>query len=207
MLFRLGQYIIIFFFKVFFRIQCFGLENVPTNGPLLVVANHASNLDPPLCGVYLFFKRDMHFLAKKELFKNKILGWFITSLNTHPIRRGQVDRQAMKTVLDLLGKGNALMLFPEGTRSRDGNLQPGKSGVGFLIYQAQAPVLPVYIDNTFKILPRGKIFPRPCKVRVLIGEAQVWRDLLGQEPDKELYQAISDRCMEEINKLKSTLIT
>ncbi|MFW6303531.1 MAG: lysophospholipid acyltransferase family protein, partial [Candidatus Sumerlaeota bacterium] len=112
--------------KIFFRLQAHGLEHVPETGGLLLVTNHASNLDPPIVGVYL--PRVMHTMAKEELFKYPVLRWVMVKMKGIPIRRGAVDREAMKECTKWLKRGSVVSLFPEGTRTPDGELHECKAG-------------------------------------------------------------------------------
>lgn len=154
--------------RILLRFEVHGVDLLPTSGGFLLVANHASNLDPPLIAAAL--SRPCHTLAKRELFDVPVLGWLIRRLHAHPIQRGGVDRRALRECLELLRRGDILLLFPEGTRTRDGELQTGKAGAAMLAAQAQVPIVPAYIDGTFRALPRGAKRLRFAKIRVYFGK-------------------------------------
>ena len=184
-----------------FRLGVRGRDNVPKTGGVLLVANHVSNLDPPLVAVSLW--RPCHVLAKEELFRVPVLGWIIARINAHPIRRGGVDRQALREGVEIMTGGNILLLFPEGTRSRDGNLQEAKPGAAMIAVQANVPIVPVYVDGSFRSMPRGAAFPRPVKIRVFFGEPFMPADAMPAEGDKRVrYEALAAEMMARIARLR-----
>ncbi|WP_082393678.1 lysophospholipid acyltransferase family protein [Bacillus sp. JCM 19034] len=124
------------------------MENVPKEDGVLLCCNHISNLDPPLLGSYL--KRNVHYMAKRELFENRFLNWLLTKLNAFPIRRGMSDKQALRTAITLLKENHIVGLFPEGTRSKDGKLGKGLSGAGFFALRTNAKVVPSAIIGPYK---------------------------------------------------------
>lgn len=147
-----------------------GTENVPADGPLIVVSNHLSNADPPI--LIVSFPRPLFFMGKAELFRNPILGWIVRKFGGFPVERGTADRAALRHALKVLNHGIALGIFPEGGRSKSGALRPGLSGVGLLALQSGAPVLPVGLTGTevFPVngdwpLRRPQGFPRGVDVR------------------------------------------
>jgi 1-acyl-sn-glycerol-3-phosphate acyltransferase len=185
--------------RLLFRIESRGTENLPATGPVLLASNHASNLDPPLVAICL--KRPIHFLAKEELFRVPVLGPVITRLNAHPIRREGIDRKALRGVLEVLRSGQTLIIFPEGTRTPDGSLQEAKPGVAMIAAQAGAPIVPVYIEGTFRAMPRGASWPRPVKVRVYFGEPfppGLPDDVNGQTAQRDRYDRLARQIMEHI---------
>jgi 1-acyl-sn-glycerol-3-phosphate acyltransferase len=144
-----------------------GRENVPADGPLILAANHASYLDPMLLGAAL--DRSLHFLARRTLFDIPGFGWLIRQNQAFPLERGGDSREAIKIFGDILGRGKAVVVFPEGTRSADGVMGEVRPGIGMLAIRNRAPTLPAYIWGTFQSLPRGGILPRPHRFKVLLG--------------------------------------
>ena len=139
-LYGICHYLITVLFDSVFRGEIAGLENVPKDGPFLVAANHASHLDPPIIGCHV--PRQMAFFARKTLWNGKIATWWMDGIGSIPVDRdGGSDVKAIKNVLRTLQAGKAITLFPEGTRSLDGNLQPAKSGVGMIACRTQVTVV------------------------------------------------------------------
>jgi 1-acyl-sn-glycerol-3-phosphate acyltransferase len=188
--------------QLYFRTQCHGTENIPESGPFVVVANHASFLDPVLVG-YTSRERHVSFMAKEELFRVPLLGFLIRRYGAFPVRRGQWDREAIQKFQDFIHSGKPIALFPEGTRTLTGELQPAKKGVGMLIYNARVAVVPAYIDGTFQAWPKGKLFPKPGKTSVSYGPAILMDDLYQEEAGKPVYLKIASRIMENIARLKA----
>ncbi len=135
--------------KLLTHCQVKGGENIPSQGPLLIVANHLSLADPPLLNVSL--SRKVIFMAKKELFRFRIIGYFIGGLGAFPVHRGQLDKRALRQAYQVLTDGLALVTFPEGTRSLTGRLRPAFSGPALIAVRSGAPILPVGIIGTEKI--------------------------------------------------------
>ena len=133
-------------FKLGWRLRVEGVENVPRNGPLIVAPNHRSYADPPVVGVSV--PREVHFLAKQELFAFTPFGWFIRNLNAHPLNRKGGDISAFREAARIVKAGGALIMFPEGKRMKTDDLGKPKPGVGMLAATTKAPVLPVYIHNS-----------------------------------------------------------
>ena len=179
-----------------------GLQHVPREAGLLVAANHISFWDPPLIGAAL--PREVHFLAKEELFRTPGLGVAIRGLQAIPIRRGVADLSGLSRALDVLQRGRALLMFPEGSRMRDGELHPARPGVGMMAVQADVPVLPCYISGSHQ--PR-KWLLRGGRVRIWFGPPRSWRELVGPEadvpPGRALYQRVGDGVMREIAVLRT----
>jgi glycerol-3-phosphate dehydrogenase (NAD(P)+) len=152
------------FILVYFRLRRLGREHVPKGGVLLA-ANHRSFLDPFAIGYCL--PRPIYFVAKQELFRNPILGWFLNAMGAFPVRRGEGDEESMETALQLLERGEAVVIFPEGTRIRAGSLAKPKRGVGRLALQSGAPVVPIAITGSERA--RRGVRIRPVKVHVRCG--------------------------------------
>ncbi|MHB9092833.1 MAG: lysophospholipid acyltransferase family protein [Chloroflexota bacterium] len=137
-----------------------GRENVPTEGPLLLVSNHLSLIDPPLLGAV--FPRPIRFMAKEELFRVPFVKWIAKGYRAFPVRRGEADRQAFQTTLRLLRQGEVIGIFPEGTRSRGGGLRAAHPGAALIALRAGVPVVPVGIVGSEQVLhwPRRALRPR-----------------------------------------------
>jgi 1-acyl-sn-glycerol-3-phosphate acyltransferase len=152
------------FLLIFFRMSRIGREHVP-DGAVILASNHRSFLDPFVVGICL--NRPVYFVAKKELFDRRLAGWFLNCLGAFPIKRGESDEESVETAKQILARGDALVIFPEGTRIREGSLGTAKRGVGRLALESGAPVVPVAVHGTERAR-RGWIV-RPVKVKVRLG--------------------------------------
>lgn len=184
----------------FFRLQIHGRENAIEEGPAILAMNHQSFLDPPLAA--LTCDREIHFLARKTLFDVPLLGPLIRQLNVIGVDRDGTDMSALKTVIRLVKGGGSTIIFPEGTRSRDGNLQPARSGLGFVIAKTLAPVVPIRVFGAFDAFPRTSKFPRRSTITLVVGEPLRFtqQDLVGASRD--VYQRLSERVMDRIASLQ-----
>lgn len=153
----------------FFRLRRYDVKNIPSKGPVILLSNHQSFLDPIFCQMLVF--RHMHYVARDSLFKNKVLGSFIKYIHAIPIRRGEADIRAMRKIIGILKKNRTVCLFPEGTRSVDGKISEIKPGFSLLTRKTGASVVPVVIDGAFECWPRDKKWPSLGKVRVSFGKA------------------------------------
>jgi len=158
-----ARFIVIVLLRLFTRWQIKGMENVPSHGALLMVANHLHLVDPPLVSVSL--KRRVIFMAKEELFRSKFTGYFIGSFGAFPVHRGQLDRKALRQAEGVLAEGYILVMFPESTRSRKAQLQPAYPGSALIALRNRVPIVPVAITGTEKIKGTSWILHRP---RVII---------------------------------------
>ncbi len=157
-----------------------GLENVPKEGPLLVAPVHFSNLDPPI--VACTINRELSFMAKEELFKPPVFGPLIRSLNAFPIRRGDGDAGAIRQAVRALEEGRALIVFPEGTRGDGEHLGDIQAGLIMLAKRSNAQILPVGICGTHKVLGKGRVFPKPHRMRVAFGRPFSYSDVESDNP-------------------------
>lgn len=184
------------------RIRVEGLENVPTSGPLILVANHLSNADPPLVFGFITpaLGRPMHILAKESLFVGPV-GVFLRSQGVTPVKAGGSDIDAYRAASAILDRGDVLTIFPEGTRSRSGELGDPKPGVAMLAARSGAPILPVGISGTDRFLGRGRRLPRiGSRIVVRVGEPFTVEP--GQtKPRRAALQAVTDRIMRAIAAL------
>ncbi|HVJ67867.1 MAG TPA: lysophospholipid acyltransferase family protein, partial [Caulifigura sp.] len=170
-----------------------GYENLPP-GPALLIANHQSFLDPLLVGVGL--RRPISFLARDTLFKVPVIGWILRKTYVLPIRRDAAGTESLRVSLKRLSDGYLVGIFPEGTRSRDGRIGPMKPGFVALVRRAEVPVIPVAVSGAFQAMPRGAIFLRPRRVRVVFGEAISVEQLAafkGRGSETELVNLVAQR--------------
>lgn len=147
-------------FSLGFSLRTEGRQHVPRTGPALVVANHQSFLDPVAIG--LAFPRQLIYLARKTLFRNPLFSWLIRSLNAVPIDQEGVGKEGIRTILEQLKLGKAVVVFPEGERTLTGHMNPLKPGVHLLVKKTQAPLIPVGIAGAYDAWPRGRLLPTPA---------------------------------------------
>jgi 1-acyl-sn-glycerol-3-phosphate acyltransferase len=150
-----------------FQLKTYRRHYVPRRGGVLLVSNHQSYLDPVLVGVYL--PRPMSFLAKSELFRNRLFSWLIRSLNAFPVRQGAGDVGAVKEMIKRLREGHMLNIFPEGSRTENGEMGPMEPGAALVVRKAGVPIVPCVVDGSFKAWPKGQKFPKPHRVSVMFG--------------------------------------
>lgn len=167
--YRLVSNLLVFpVFRGLFRGSTRGLDHVPAQGPLVVVANHGSHLDPPLLGHAL--GRPVAFMAKAELFEVPILGAVIRACGAYPVRRGASDREAIRTATARLQEGWATGVFLDGTRQVDGRVNNPMAGAALLAARSGAPLLPVAIVNSHRALGSGRTWPRLVPLQLRVGE-------------------------------------
>ncbi len=180
-----------------------GLHHLPKQGGVIVASNHISFWDPPMVGAAL--TREMHFLAKEELFSTPLLGSLIRSLNAIPIRRGTADLSGLTRAIEALKHGGGMLLFPEGSRMRDGELHPARPGVGLMSVQADVPIVSCYISGSNR---PARWWTGRQRVRIWFGPARHWRELAGRDQDlpagRLLYRRVGEAVMREIAALKSS---
>jgi len=193
-------------YRFYFRWRVFNAERVPLTGAVILASNHASFLDPPLVGSGLH--RGINYLARESLFRFPGMGALLRSWNSVPVDRDGGGAAGLKTILDRLLAGGAIILFPEGTRTRDGRLQPARSGIGLTLIKSDAVVIPVRTFGTFEAYGRNQKFPRPFPVAVKYGEPMRFEKLRAEAKNcsrarlKEIYQQIADEIMAAIAKLE-----
>lgn len=171
-------------FGMIYRIEVQGLENVPATGGAIVCGNHFNARDPLIVGITM--KRPISFMAKQELFRNKLLAWVITGMGVFPVKRGQPDRAALKRSIDVLQSGTCFGIFPEGTRNKTGKLGKAEPGTAYLALKSGAPVIPVGISSAYKLFgPIIVKYGKPVKL-------DAFRDA---KLTSEALEAVSDAIM------------
>ena len=193
-------------YATYFRWRVYGAENVPSTGGVILASNHASFLDPPLVGSGL--KRDINYLGRESLFRYPGIGALLRSWNSVPVDRDGGGAKGLKIILGRLLAGNGIILFPEGTRTKDGQLQPARSGIGLTVIKSTAPVVPVRVFGTFEAYGRHITIPRPHRVIVKYGRPMLFEKLRTEAQTcdktrlKEIYQQVADEIMSAIAKLE-----
>ena len=198
--YRTGYYLAWFLGKLLFRFRVVHRERIIKEGPLIIAMNHQSYLDPPLAGIAA--GREMHFLARDTLLDVPVLGWVLPRMNVVPVDQDGTDRSALKALLRILKAGNGTIVFPEGARTLDGELQPALPGLGFVIAKTLAPVVPMRIFGARKALPRGESRVRLVPITIVVGEPIYFTKADLEPPGKETYQRLSERVMEAIAALR-----
>ncbi len=186
--FQLARLICGIWFKLFYRLRISGQEHMPLTGPVLIVANHQSFLDPVIIGLATG-RRPAHMLARSNLFKPFFMGWLLKSLNGVPVERGTADLASMRRCIEILKEGTSLAIFPEGTRTEDGELLPLKAGTLLIARRAGAVILPLAIAGSFEAWPRSRKLPHLFgRVRACFGEPVAIEPLMEMGGAKALEQ-------------------
>ncbi len=170
-----------------------GMDLIPASGPVIIASNHISNWDPIL--VSLGCRRDVYFMAKEELFRNPLAAAFFRAVNAIPIRRGVLDRRALRAASELLRDGNILLMFPGGTRDKSGEVRDPKPGVGFIACMNEAPVVPACITGANSL---ARSFFRGVMLEVTFGSPIA----PSKTTSSNGYRAFSQRIADEIGRLK-----
>ena len=181
------------------------VDAIPRTGPVIIAANHSSNLDVPVLGSSLMPRigRRFQWLGKRELFDWPVVGWIARNGGVHAIDRGAADVEAFRLAARILEDGHALFVFPEGTRSHDGRLGPGRDGVAVLALRAGASIVPVGISGSYERWPRGQKLPHPGgRVTVRVGSPFRLADALPADLDRRAAKsAATDLIMRKIAAL------
>jgi 1-acyl-sn-glycerol-3-phosphate acyltransferase len=193
-------------FATYFRLRIYNSERVPCHGPVILAANHASILDPPIIGGGV--RREIHYLARKSLFRFPIIGLILRSWNCVPVDREGGGASGLKAILDRLLGGAAIIVFPEGTRTRDGQLQPARAGVGLMVIKSSVAVIPTRVFGTYAAYGRRHRFPRPYRLAVKYGQPLYFQGLRAEAQTcsktrlKEIYQQVANEILSAISKLQ-----
>lgn len=191
-----GSYIL---FKLFFSLKVSGMENVPKDRSFLIASNHVSHLDPIIFGAIC--KHKLFFMAKEELFKNRLFAWYLRKLNIYPIKRESSDSSALREAVRRLKKGQGVIIFPEGTRSKDGKIQEGKTGISVLSAITNVAVVPCYIKGTYEIFPSGSKWLHKGKMSVYFGKP-LEPLVVNHKERKVQYYEFAQKVMTAIKLLK-----
>lgn len=183
------------FYTIMFKVKIVGKENVPKEGNGVLCCNHISNYDPLTMAVYL--DRLPRYIAKKELFQNKILGALLRNLKAFPVDRQSVmDMKAFKTAINILKSGELLGIFAEGTRVKEGEAKAAKAGVAMFALKGDAPVIPVTISGSYKFR---------SEIRIEFGEPMMLEEYRGMKINTELMEEITEKIMGKVQEMKVKL--
>jgi len=182
--------------KTFFNYRVLGAENMIEEGPCIIAANHCSNLDPPLVGVAC--KRAIHYLAKKSLLDWPVLGPIFPELNVIPVDQKNADRSALMGAIRVVRNGGAVLVFPEGSRSPDGKLQPAQPGIGMIAAKTGAPVVPVRIFGSYLVQPKGRRLPSLHSLTVVVSNPVSPSTVASNPRD---YNSFADLIMKTISQI------
>jgi 1-acyl-sn-glycerol-3-phosphate acyltransferase len=193
-------------YATYFRWRVYNPENVPLHGPVILASNHESFLDPPFVGSAL--SRPVNYMARESLFRFPVIGTILRSWKAVPVDREGGGAAGLRAILDRLLAGGAILLFPEGTRTSDGRLQPARAGIGLTVIKSNAAVVPVRVFGTFEAFGRNHKFPRPYPIAVKYGRPL---DFAAERAEartcskprlKQIYQEVADRLLSEISTLQ-----
>lgn len=191
MFYSISKFFINIYMKIFFLLKVEGVENIPKDGGLVLCSNHISNYDPVALAAAI--NRRIYFLAKKELFSVKVLGWYLRVVDMIPVDRNKADMNAFREGLKVLKNENVLGIFAEGTRNKTGEMGNAKAGVALFALKGKANVLPVYISGEYKYF---------SPIRVRIGKAIDLSEFKGVKADTEILNQVTEKIMVEVRKLK-----
>lgn len=193
------QYTIAPVLRGVWRVHATGLNHIPETGAAILASNHLSYTDhyflPAAC------KRRIFFISKAQHFDVPVQRWFFEQVGVIPLKRGEGDNEAYARSIQVLNEGNLFGIYPEGTRSTDGKLHKGHTGVARLALQAGVPIIPVGMIGTDKVLPKGKSVPKLNKVTIHIGSPLDFRQFHGMQDDRKVIREVTDRVMHAIRDL------
>lgn len=184
LVYKITAYLFYIYFKIYYNIEIEGIENIPHKGSLVVMANHVSYLDPPVVGVVL--TRQVHFMAKEELFENPLFGYLLKKIGAFPVKRGRPDTKAIKHAFNILQNNEVLGLFPEGTRSKNNKLKKAKSGAIMIPLKKKSPILPIGIKY------------KNTKLKVSIGKPFNLKEFYNRKLNKEELEKAGETIMNKI---------
>ena len=186
--------------RLCFHLRVIHRERMIQSGPVILAMNHQSYLDPPLAGITC--DRAIYFLARRTLMEVSLLSRLLPKLNVIPVNQEGIDRSALKALIRVLKSGNAAPVFPEGSRTLDGNLQSAEPGLGLVIAKTLAPVVPMRIFGAHEALPRGGGGLHFMPITIVIGEPIFFTSADVKSREKNLYRRLSQRVMDAIAALE-----
>ncbi len=193
-LYGFARGLLLVIFRLAFRIELVGIENIPNEGKIIFCSNHVSMLDP--ITVAISTRRRIYFMAKKELFEKKFFGSLLEKLGAFPVDRDGADLSAIRNSLKILKNEDALGIFPEGTRNKNEDVDNAKPGIAMISIKGKAPIIPIYIDTQYKLFR---------KIRVIIGKQIIPEEYYDQKLNMDEYKELSRQVMTEIYGLRKNL--
>ncbi len=200
-LYRFAHFLITAVLKSLFQFRVYGRENLRP-GRAIIAANHQSFLDPPVVGVSI--PEEICYLAREDLFAFGPFRWLCVRFNTIMIKKRRAHRSALKSVLGKLAQGKKVLVFPEGTRSYDGQLQAPEHGISLLAHESRAPVIPAYVSGTYQVLPRGRPTIRLHPISVSFGRPLHFDEFSLRDGPRQAYEMFSQQVMDAIARLKAS---
>jgi 1-acyl-sn-glycerol-3-phosphate acyltransferase len=198
--YRFTAFTVGWMFRILYGVKRYNLEKLDFEGPAILASNHISLADPPLIGSLTPF--EVHFMAKAELFKNPVFGKTISALNAFPVKRGLIDRKAMKRAEEILIEGGRVLIFPEGTRQKDGVMKSGRPGLAKLAIENDVPVLPVYLENSNRL---SKVFLSRRYIKIVYGDLIDTASFMPGLPQKDRIRKLTEHIMAEIKALRKII--
>jgi len=199
-LYHTSAFIVRVIFRLLYGVKLYGLENTKFEGPALLASNHISLCDPPLIGSFTPF--DIHFMAKSELFKNKLFGALIRAHFAFPVKRGRIDRQALELTKSLLSNNQRILLFPEGTRQKSGILAKGRPGIAKIALDNNVPILPVCLSGANHL---RKLVFKKRHIQISYGKLIQTDGFESNLPEKDRVRRLTDVIMIQIKALQDNL--
>jgi len=190
--------------RLYLGLEVIGDRNIPQKGGVILAPNHPSDMDSFILGVSISMNRQLNTMGKIELFQKPLIGRFLRMLGAFPVARGAIDSEAIKIAVERLRMGNVVDIYPEGSVSLDGTLQPPKYGVGLVALMAKVPVVPVAIIGLHKVYPKGARFPKPHKVKVIFGKPLYFEEYYKNPLNKKNRMTVTEKIMREIRSLLTT---
>lgn len=201
LLYGITRTVVTSFFETAYQQEVYGRENLPQEGAFILAANHGSMFDPPLIGNPV--PRPIYFFARRTLLENKVAAWLYPRLNAIPVDREGADVRALKNVLQVLKQGSGILVFPEGTRTPDGSLLPGKAGIGLIACRAGVPVIPTRVYGSYEAWGRHRKLPtlQPT-MTIIYGKPLLPEDYDPGKQVEDRYAQAAQKIMDAIGSIE-----